>query len=115
MEIVREIMKILDGANLQLKAEKCLIAQECIEWMGYKLTRTGISPVNAKSQGISERLRPTNLKQLRSFLGEVNQFNIFIPNLATISHPFRTILKKDAEWIWDQDHEKALVQIIKEI
>ena len=77
---VREVMKVLDEANLQLKAEKCVLAQDSMDWLGYKLTRTGISPVNAKSQGITERLRPTNLKQLRSFLGAVNQFNKFIPN-----------------------------------
>ena len=92
-----------------------MIAKECIEWLGYRLSRTGISPSNAKSQGISDRLRSTNLKQLRSFLGAVNQFNKFIPNLATISHPFRTILKKDAEWTWHQGHEKAFVKVNKEI
>ena len=97
MNKVREVLTILDDANLQLKAEKCVVAQENVEWLGYKLTRTGISPVNAKSQGISERLRPTNLKQLRSFLGAVNQFNNFIPNLAAISFPFRSISKRDAE------------------
>ena len=69
---VREVMKILDEANIQLKAEKCVIAKYCIEWLGYRLSKTGISPINAKSQGISDRLRPTNLKQLRSFLGAVN-------------------------------------------
>ena len=97
MNKVREVLKILDVANLQLKAEKCVVVQENIERLGHKLTRTGISPVNAKSQGISERLRPTNLKQLRSFLRAVNQFNKFIPNLAAISFPFRSILKRDAE------------------
>ena len=65
-------MKLLDEANLQLKAEKCAIAQESIECVGYTLTRTGISPINAKAQGISDSLRPTNLKQLRSFRGAVN-------------------------------------------
>ena len=43
---VREVMKILDEGNLQLKAEKCIIAQESIELLGFKLTRTGISPIN---------------------------------------------------------------------
>ena len=76
---VTEVMRILDDANLQLKAGKCIIAQDSIEWLGFKLTRTGISPINTKSQGISEKLPPTNLKQLRSFLGAVNQFNKFIP------------------------------------
>ena len=69
---VREVMKNLDEANLQLKAEKCVNAQESIEWLGYILTRTGKSPIKAKAQGISDRLRPTNLKQLRSILGAVN-------------------------------------------
>ena len=92
-----------------------MVAQESIEWLGYKLTRTGISSVNAKSQGISERLRQTNLKQLRSFLGAVNQFNKFIPNLAAISFPFRSILKRDAEWTWNNDHETAFKRINEEI
>ena len=69
---VREVMKVLDEANLQLKAEKCELARDSIEWLGYKLTKTGIFPVSAKSQGKTERLRPTNIKQLRSFLGAVN-------------------------------------------
>ena len=96
---VREVMKILDEATLQLKAETCVIARTSIEWLGYKLSRTGISPINTKAQRISSRLRPTNSK-LRSFLGAVNQFNKFILNLATISYPIRSILKKDAEWNW---------------
>ena len=112
---VREVMKILDEANLQLKAEKCMIAQESIEWLGFKITRTGISPINTKAQGISDRLRPTNLKQLRSFLGAVNQFNKFIPILASISFPFTTILKKDADWTWNTEHENAFVEINDEI
>ena len=97
---VREVLRILDEASLQLKPEKSAIAQENIEWLRNKLTRTGISTINAKAQGISEKLLPTNLKHLRSFLGAVNQFNKFLPNLAAISFPFRTILKKDADWIW---------------
>ena len=98
VNIVREVMRILDDANLQLKAGKCIIAQGSIEWLGFKLTRTGISPIKTKSPGISERLRPTNLKQLRSFLSAVNQFNKFISSLASISFPIRSILKKEVEW-----------------
>ena len=112
---VKEVLRILVEAILQLKAEQFTIAQESIEWLGYKLNRTGISPIKTKAQGKSDRLRPTNLKQLRSFLGAVNQFNKFIPNLAAISFPFRTIFQKDAVWIWDHEHEKAFLKIIDEI
>ena len=105
---VREVLKFLDEANLQLKAGKRTMAQESIEWLGHKLTRTGISPINTEAHGISDRLRPNNKKQLRSFLEAVSQFNKFLPNLAAISFPFRTILKKDTDWNWNHDHEKAV-------
>ena len=38
---VKKVMRVLDDATLQLKAGKCIIAQESIEWLGYKLSRTG--------------------------------------------------------------------------
>ena len=93
----RGILKTLDHAELQLKAGKCNFARNEIEWLGFKLTEQGISPVNTKVQGITEKLRPTNLKELRSFLGAVNHFNKFIPDLAGMCSPFRSILNKDAK------------------
>ena len=48
IEKVREILKTLDAAELQLKAEKCNVAKQEIEWLGFKLTSHGISPVNSK-------------------------------------------------------------------
>ena len=86
-----------------------------IEWLGFKSTNSGISPINSKVQGITEKLRPTNLKELRSFLGAVNQFNKFIPDLASTCFPFRSILKKDAVWNWTPEHEKALMKVNSEV
>ena len=94
LDKVREILKVIDEAELQLKARNCIFAQQEIEWLGFKLTNSGISPINSKVQGISENIRPTKLKELRSFLGAVNQFNKFVPDLASICFQFRTILKK---------------------
>ena len=116
MQKVREVMKLLDKANVQLKVDKCRIACEKIEWLGYELTGSGISPLNGKVQGITERLRPTNLKELRSFFGAVNQVNKFVPELATIYFPFISILKKDVIWKWTKEHEEVfLVYFLKKL
>ena len=115
LDKVREILKTLDQAELQLKARKCVFAKNEIEWLGFKLTENGISPKNTKVQGITEKHRPTNLKELRSFLGAVNQFNEFIPELAVICSPFRFILKKDATWNWNNDHKKAFLKVNSEV
>ena len=67
-------------------------------------------------QGILECLRPKNTKQLRFFLGAVNQFNKFIPDLAKLCFLFRTLLKKDNYWNWGEEQEnafKAVNEVIK--
>ena len=115
LDKVREILKTLDEAKLQLKAGKCKIAKQEIEWLGFKMTSQGISPVNSKVQGIREKLWSTNLKELRSFLGAVNQFNKFIPDLASMCFPFISIIKKDAVWNWTEEHEKAFKRVNQEV
>ena len=115
MQNVRELLKVLDSANLQLRADKCKIACTKIEWLGYERSVEGIPPLNGKMQGITERLRPGNLKELRSFLGAVNQLNNFVPDRANICSLFRTILKKETERDWSQEHEKSFFKIDQEV
>ena len=105
----------MNEAKLQLKAGKCKFAKQEIEWLGFKLTSSGISLLNTKVQEISDKLRPTNLKELRSFLGAVNQFTRFVPDLATICFPFRSISKRDAEWNWNEEHELAFKKVNEEV
>ena len=66
-------------------------------------------------QGTSIRLRPGDLKELRSFLGAVNQLNKYIPELANVCAPFRSSLKKDVEWTWTEDHEKMFKKVNEEV
>ena len=112
---VEEVLKRLDEANANLKLDKCNFAVTEIEWVGYKSSQKGVAPINSKVQGTSDRLKPTNSKQLRKYLGAVYQFNKLIPNLASICYPFRSLLKKDTNWEWTKEHEKAFEQINNEI
>ena len=106
-EIVKQVLKKLDNANIILKWEKCKFAAEELEWLGYKLSQ------NSKVQAITEKLTPKSLKELRSYLGAVNQLNRFIPNLAQLCHELRPLLKKDQPWNWGEKHDKA-IQVINE-
>ena len=103
-EKVREVFRKLDSRKLQLKEEKCNIAKNEIDWLGFRISEKGIKPLNEKIQGISEKIKPKNLKELRSYLGAVNQLTKFIPGLAKITEPFRDLLKKEGNWDWKEKH-----------
>ena len=106
--VIQTVLTKLNKANVRLKREKCKFAQKEIEWLGYKLTQTGISPINTKIQAITEKL-----KELPSHLGAVNQMNRFIPNLAPLCFKIRPLLKKDKQWKWDESHEEAFKEMNK--
>ena len=82
MKKVEEVIQELNKAGIRRKIEKCKLAQKETEWLGYKLSAAGIKPVEEKVQAIKDKLRPENLKDLRYFMGAINQMNRFISNLA---------------------------------
>ena len=75
--------------------------------MGYKISSKGIKPINEKVQAITEKMKPKNLTELRSYLGAVNQLSRFIPNLAMKTEPFRDLLKHSDKWTWNEKHDRA--------
>ena len=50
---------------------------------------------------------PVNIVQLQSFLGMVNYYGKFIPNLSTIAAPLNQLRKKDNPWKWTKKEEGA--------
>ena len=113
-EKVREVFRKLDSRKLQLKEEKCNSKKRsrlaCIQ--NYE---KGIKPLNVKIQGISEKMKPKNLEELRSYLEAVNQLTKFIAGLAKITEPFRDLLKKEGNCDWKEKHNQAFNQVQKSV
>ena len=63
---MQKVWEVLDKANLRLRADKYEIA--CVnknQMDGYELTGEVITLVYSKAKGISQRLGPNNLRDLR--------------------------------------------------
>jgi len=50
---------------------------------------------------------PKNVQELQSFLGLLNYYAKFIPNLASILHPLHELLRKHQRWQWTQQCAEA--------
>ena len=112
---VHKCLQKLDDDNLRINLQKCHFAKSVIEWLGYKFTQTGISPLESKTAAILTIQPPTTLKRLRSFLGSVHYIGKFIPHLAQLCHPLRPLLKKSVKFIWTDEHTKHFNQIKEKI
>ena len=68
-EVIKQVLKRLDNANMRLKWEKRKFSVEETNRLGYKLSQTGIKPINSKVQAIIENLTPKNKQNLDHIWG----------------------------------------------
>ena len=54
---------------------------------------------------------PSNISELRRFLGMVNQLSKFSPKLAEKSKPLRELLSTKNEWTWGESQTVAFNEI----
>ena len=66
---LKEVFRMLRDANVQLNPKKCSFGKQRVEYRGQVVTPEGISPNPDKVRVVQEFPTPTNLKELRSFLG----------------------------------------------
>ena len=67
----------IQEAGLTLNKEKCVFSKKSIKFLGKLVDEQGIKPDPDKITAINNMLQPTNITELRRFLGMVNQLNKF--------------------------------------
>ena len=81
---LEEVFRRLQAHGIRMKRKKCFFMQETVEYLGHLIDATGKRPTPEKIAAIKRAPMPKNVQQLRSFLGLLNYYRKFLPNLATI-------------------------------
>ena len=104
---LKEVFQRLEKHGFRLKQGKCEFLLPTIEYLGHQISKNGVQPLRSKVAAIEQAPTPTNTQELRSFLGLLNYYGKFIPNLSTILHPLNALLRADQKWIWNKDCTEA--------
>ena len=104
-----EVLQRLETAGVRLKQSKCAFMKSEVEFLGHRVTRHGVQPTEDKVRAVSRAPTPTNVSQLRSFLGLMNYYSRFLPNLSSTLAPLYLLLQKSsyASWFWGTEQQKA--------
>ena len=89
---------------------KCDWAVQETDFLGHWMTPTSFKPMRSKVDAILKMGRPTNVTQVRSFVGAVNFYRSLWPRRAHVLAPL-TELTGDVPFRWEERHEKAFLEM----
>uniref|UniRef100_A0A5S6QTD8 Reverse transcriptase domain-containing protein n=1 Tax=Trichuris muris TaxID=70415 RepID=A0A5S6QTD8_TRIMR len=109
---LQALFQRLSEKGLRCKLEKCSFAQPSVEYLGHVLSHHGVSK-GSKVDAVMKMPPPSNVSRLRSFLGSVQFYSKFIPNLSVLAEPLTRLTRKDVPWAWTAK-EQASFQALKD-
>ena len=74
MSVLSQIFERLQQHELTLSLSKCQFGQSSVEYLGYRVSATGICPLERKVEAIQQIPAPKTQKNLLQFLGALNYF-----------------------------------------
>ena len=77
-----KILQRLDNAGLTLSLDKCSFGQEEIDFLGFHVNSSGITPIQAKLEVINNAAEPETQKKLLGFLGAISYYRHCLPPLT---------------------------------
>ena len=108
------LQRLLD-AGLRAHPAKTRFFDAKTEYCGHAVSADGQHKLPAKVDIIRDAPQPTIVSQLRSFLGLVNYYARFLPNLWTTLHPLNRLLQHNTPWHWTDACTAAFDKVKRQI
>uniref|UniRef100_A0A673XMB8 ribonuclease H n=1 Tax=Salmo trutta TaxID=8032 RepID=A0A673XMB8_SALTR len=102
------VLTQLGTAGAKLAIMKGQWCRTKVNYVGLLVGAEGILPQSNRIQAVRNIKTPTNLHEVRSFLGVCNYSRQFIENYADLSKPLTHLLQKDTPFVWDVTHNEAV-------
>ncbi|XP_021769889.1 uncharacterized protein LOC110734151 [Chenopodium quinoa] len=105
------VLKRCIDSNLVLNSEKChFMVQQGIV-LGHVVSSRGIEVDKAKIDTIQSLPYPTNVREVRSFLGHAGFYRRFIEGFSKLANAMCKLLQKDVKFHFDDDCKKAFDEL----
>jgi hypothetical protein len=108
---LRVMLRKLRAHKLYAKFSKCEFWLEKISFLGHILTAEGVAVDPGKVETVSNWQQPTNVCEIRSFLGLAGYYWRFIEGFSKIARPMTELLKKEKKFNWTELCEKSFQEL----
>ncbi len=87
--------------------------QEEVDFLGFTVSKDGVTTYKNKTAAIQEWLQPKNIKELQLFLSLCNYYCQFVKDYSKMALPLTELLKKEKEFTWSKEAKSTFVILKK--
>ena len=102
-----KVLQRLEEYGLKANQKKCTFLKDSVKYLGHTISAEGLHQSPQKVKAMAELPAPENVGQLRSFLGMVQYYARFLPDLATLLALLHHLLQKEVKWVWGKEQESS--------
>jgi len=110
---LRTVVSTLADHKLYAKFKKCDFWMEKVHFLGHVISKEGLAVDPAKVAAVKEWPRPTNVSEVRSFLGLAGYYRRFVKDFSKIALPLTQLLRKEHKFNWTTECENSF-QVLKQ-
>ena len=110
VRLTREVLRRLREAKLKPNWDKCQFGRKRLRYLGHVIDAEGIRTDSEKTAAIVALTAPTNIRELRRFVGLV-WYRRFVPNASALASPLNKLLRKKMKWVWGEDQQRAFEEL----
>lgn len=107
LQHLQQVFALLRKDQWYLKRSKCSFAQQELAYLGDTISAKGVSTDQSKVKEVAQWPTPTNVKEVRAFLGLAGYYRRFVRHFGMIAKPLTTLLKKREQFVWNTNTENA--------
>lgn len=107
------LLEAISKEGFRLKFSKCTFAQDSVKYLGHIIKNNTVTPLRDNLIAIKDFPVPKTKKNIRQFLGKINFYGKYIPNISIILDPLHNLLRKDQKFNWTEKCQETFDTIKK--
>ena len=108
---LRIVLQTLADHQLYAKLKKCDFWMEKVHFLGHVISAEGVSVDPAEIAAVVDWPKPTNITEVRSFLGLAWYYRRFVKDFSKIAVPLTQLLRKNHNFEWTEECEASFQEL----
>ncbi|KAM4026865.1 uncharacterized protein ACNLHF_022735 [Anomaloglossus baeobatrachus] len=114
-----DVFEALSKYGMKLKPSKCHLVKPKVEYLGHVVSAEVVAPDPEKITAIRNWPIPTNIKEVRQFLGLMGYYRCLIKGYTKMAAPMQNLLVRQTKHVktsgtpftWGEEQESSFQQI----